>query len=39
MAHKINFDDLKGTYSFASNAEKAWHGLGQVVTNAMTASE
>ena len=39
MAHKINFDDLKGTYSFASNAEKAWHGLGQVVNKAMTASE
>lgn len=39
MAHLINFDDRKGTYSFASNAEKAWHGLGQVVDKAMTASE
>lgn len=39
MAHLINFDERKGTYSFASNAEKAWHGLGQVVDKAMTASE
>lgn len=39
MAHLINFDERKSTYSFASNAEKAWHGLGQVVDKAMTASE
>lgn len=39
MAHLINFDERKGTYSFASNAEKAWHGLGQVVETAMTASQ
>jgi len=37
MAHQINFDERKKTYSFASNAEKAWHGLGQIVENAMTA--
>lgn len=39
MAHLINYDDRKGTYSFASNSEKAWHGLGQVVDKAMTAAE
>ena len=39
MAHLINFNEKKGNYSFASNSEKAWHGLGQVVDKAMTASE
>jgi phage/plasmid-like protein (TIGR03299 family) len=39
MAHLINFNERKGTHSFASNSEKAWHGLGQVVDKAMTASE
>jgi phage/plasmid-like protein (TIGR03299 family) len=39
MAHQINFNEKKGNYSFASNSEKAWHGLGQVVEKAMTASE
>jgi phage/plasmid-like protein (TIGR03299 family) len=39
MAHQINFNEKKGNYSFASNSEKAWHGLGQVVDKAMTASE
>jgi len=39
MSHQINFNEKKGNYSFASNSEKAWHGLGQVVEKAMTASE
>ena len=39
MAHLINFDSKKGTHSFASHAEKAWHGLGQIVDKAMTAEE
>lgn len=39
MAHLINFNEKKGTHSFASHAEVAWHGLGQVVQNAMTAEE
>ena len=39
MAHQINFDEQTGTYSFASYGEKAWHGLGQVVDNAMTSEE
>jgi phage/plasmid-like protein (TIGR03299 family) len=39
MAHLINFDEKKGTHSFVSHSEKAWHGLGQTVQNAMTAAE
>ena len=39
MAHLINYDERKGTHSFASHSEKAWHGLGQVVEKAMTAEE
>lgn len=39
MAHELNYNAKKGTYSFASHAEKAWHGLGQIVSNAMTAEE
>lgn len=39
MAHELNFDARRGTYSFASNSEKAWHGLGQVVQGAMTAAQ
>lgn len=39
MAHNLNFSQQTGTWSFASHAEKAWHGLGQVVDKAMTAEE
>lgn len=40
MAHNLNFNGEKGTYSFvSSNGEVAWHGLGQVVENTMTAAE
>jgi phage/plasmid-like protein (TIGR03299 family) len=39
MAHKLNFNTKSGTYSFASHAEKAWHGLGQIVQEAMTAEQ
>ena len=39
MAHELNFSQLNKTWSFASNSEKAWHGLGQVVDGAMTAEE
>jgi len=39
MAHLINFDATKGTHSFASYKEKAWHGLGQIVENAMTSAQ
>jgi hypothetical protein len=39
MAHNLNFNNKKGTFSFASHTEKAWHGLGQIVDQAMTAEE
>ena len=39
MAHQINYNKKKGTHSFATNGEVAWHGLGQVVDKAMTAEE
>ena len=40
MAHNLNFNEEKGTYSFvSSNGEVAWHGLGQVVESTMTAAE
>lgn len=39
MAHNLNFNVKKGTYSFASHQEKAWHGLGTVVDKAMTSKE
>jgi phage/plasmid-like protein (TIGR03299 family) len=40
MAHNLNYNEGKGTYSFvSSNGEVAWHGLGQVVENTMTAAE
>jgi len=39
MAHNINFNAKKGTYSFASANEPAWHGLGQIVRGIMTAEE
>lgn len=39
MAHQINYNAKKGTHSFASHSEVAWHGLGQVVANAMTSEE
>jgi phage/plasmid-like protein (TIGR03299 family) len=39
MAHEINYNEQKGTHSFVTNTEKAWHGLGQVVEKAMTAEE
>ena len=39
MGHNLNFNKATGTWSFASNSEKAWHGLGQVVDGAMTSKE
>lgn len=38
MAHQINLHS-NGKWSFASNGEKAWHGLGQVVDGAMTTKQ
>jgi|LauGreSuBDMM15SN_2_FD.fasta_scaffold29679_1 phage/plasmid-like protein (TIGR03299 family) len=39
MGHNLNFNARKGTYSFASHSEKAWHGLGTIVDKAMTSQE
>jgi phage/plasmid-like protein (TIGR03299 family) len=37
MAHNLNFNN--GKTSFMSVKEKAWHGLGQVVENAVNSEE
>jgi phage/plasmid-like protein (TIGR03299 family) len=37
MAHNLNFN--KSKYSFFSVRERAWHGLGTVVDNALTSEE
>jgi phage/plasmid-like protein (TIGR03299 family) len=39
MAHEISLNKRKGTYSFASHAEPAWHGLGQILDHPMTSAE
>lgn len=39
MAHEINFNTKKGTWSFASHMELPWHGLGQIVSEAMTTKQ
>ncbi|MFY8161984.1 MAG: DUF932 domain-containing protein [Candidatus Kapaibacteriota bacterium] len=39
MAHNLNFNVKKGTHSFASHSQKAWHGLGTIVDHAMTSEE
>lgn len=39
MAHGLEFNEAKGTVSFASAREIAWHKLGQIVDSAMTTKE
>lgn len=39
MAHNLNFNERTGRYSFFSVQEKAWHGLGQIVTDYPTSAE
>lgn len=39
MAHNINFNEQRGSYSFFSVKEKAWHGLGQIVEQYPTSEE
>lgn len=39
MAHNLNLNRRTGKYSFAAKGELAWHGLGQYVTEAMTAKQ
>lgn len=33
MAHNINYNGQTGKHSFFSVKEKAWHGLGQIVSD------
>ena len=39
MAHELNYNKQRGSWSFASHSEVAWHGLGQIVDKAMTTEE
>ncbi|MDO5615556.1 MAG: DUF932 domain-containing protein [Cruoricaptor ignavus] len=39
MAHNINYNSRTGKYSFFSVKEKAWHGLGQIVSEYPTSEE
>lgn len=39
MGHNLNFNSETGNYSFFSVKEKAWHGLGQTVTDYPTIRE
>jgi phage/plasmid-like protein (TIGR03299 family) len=39
MAHNINFNEQTGQHSFFSVKEKAWHGLGQIVTEYPNSAE
>jgi phage/plasmid-like protein (TIGR03299 family) len=39
MGHNLNFNEGTGRYSFFSVQEKAWHNLGQIVTEYPTSEE
>ncbi len=39
MAHNLNYNEQTEKYSFFSVQEKAWHGLGQIVTDYPTSAE
>jgi len=39
MAHNINYNEQKQQHSFFSVKEKAWHGLGQIVSDYPTSAE
>jgi len=39
MAHNINYNEAAGKHSFFSVKEKAWHGLGQVISQYPTSAE
>lgn len=39
MAHHLHFDQQSNRYAFFSVKEKAWHGLGQIVTAYPTSKE
>jgi phage/plasmid-like protein (TIGR03299 family) len=39
MAHNINFNEGTGAHSFFSVNQKAWHGLGQILSDYPTSAE
>ena len=39
MAHNINYNEKTAKHSFFSVKEKAWHGLGQIVSDYPTSAE
>lgn len=39
MAHNINYNEQTGKHSFFSVAQKAWHGLGEIVAQYPTSAE
>lgn len=39
MAHNINYNEQTGKHSFFSVKEKAWHSLGQIVSDYPTSAE
>ena len=39
MAHNIHFNELTAKHSFFSVKEKAWHGLGQIVSDYPSSAE
>jgi len=39
MAHNINYNGQTGRHSFFSVKEKAWHGLGQIISGYPTSAE
>ena len=39
MAHNLNYNTRTGQYSFFSVKEKAWHGLGKIVTDYPNSAE
>lgn len=39
MSHNLNFNSNTGNYSFFSVKQKAWHGLGQIVSEYPTSKE
>lgn len=39
MAHNINYNEQTGKHSFFSTKQKAWHNLGQIITDYPTSAE
>jgi phage/plasmid-like protein (TIGR03299 family) len=39
MAHNLNFNENRNQHAFFSVKEKAWHGLGQIVTDYPTSAQ